>query len=62
MGVSSLKKEEFDNCIDEINVKKALISSVLFGVAMPFVILMGHLFKVFDLFMWITLLTRVLST
>jgi len=56
LGVGLKKKEELKNCIDEINVKRALVSSVLFSVATPFVILMIHLFKLFDLHMWITLL------
>jgi len=61
MGVSSHKEEAFNNGIDEINVTRALISSVLFSVAIPFIVLMSHLFKVFELFAWVTLLTSVLA-
>jgi len=57
IGVNSQKEEGLKNCIDEINVKRALVSSVLFCVAIPFIILMIYLFKVYDLFRWITLLT-----
>jgi len=61
MGINSHEKEGFKNCIDEINVKRALVSSVLFSVAIPFIILMIYMFKVFALFRWITLLTFVLA-
>jgi len=61
MGVNSYKKEELKNCIDDINVKRALISSVLFSVAIPFIILLVYLFQVFNSFKWITLFIGVLA-
>jgi len=61
MGVNSHKKEAFKNCIDEINVKRALVSSVLLSVALPSIILMIYFLKLTDSFRWITLATFVLA-
>ena len=60
MGDNSYKKEELNNCIDDINVKRALVSSVLFSVAIPFLILVCYFFRVFELFRGITVLIGVL--
>jgi len=60
MGVNLHKVEELNNCIDEINAKRALISSVFFSVSIPLMILMIYLLKAFDLVMRITLLISVL--
>jgi len=61
MGVNSYKKEELKNCIDDINVKRALLSSVLFSAAIPLLILVCNLFKVFELFRGSTVLISLFA-
>jgi len=61
MGDNSYKKEELKNCIEDINVKRALLSSVLFSVVIPLIILLINLFQVFDSFRRITLFIGVVA-